>query len=550
MLDLLVLGSGIAGLSAALRAAGDHGLQVGVLTKSRMADAATRWAQGGVAAVLDGSSDNLELHIADTLKVGVGLSDPDAVRIMVTEGPERVMELIDLGARFDRDPDGRLALGREGGHSVSRVVHAGGAATGAEIERVLVAAVRRTAAVVHEQAFAFELVVSEGHCVGVRAMRADGTVITVEARNVLLSTGGAGQMFSVTTNPDEATGDGIAMALRAGVACADLEFVQFHPTALHVDRSPRPLVSEALRGDGAIVRDDTGERFVDELLPRDEVSRAVTRRMLDRGIDHVWLDVTELPDLAGRYPSIVSVLQSVGLDPTVDWLPVAPAAHYLCGGALTDLDGACSLPGLWAAGEVACSGVHGANRLASNSLLEGLVFGSRVASAVAAGRSGPTATGALATVIDPVASGSRHGVGTNPDGQPPDGQVQAAVTFESPAYSIVPTQGCDPQARAMVQQVMTAGAGVLRNAESLASVASDLGELARSGGDGSVAALEVANLITVAGASVAAALQRTESRGVHARTDTPATDPAQRHRLVTHASAAAVFDGCGTSGAG
>lgn len=543
MLDLLVLGSGIAGLSAALRAAGDHGLSVGVLTKGSMADAATRWAQGGVAAVLGDGIDNVELHVTDTLDVAVGLGDPDAVRAMVTEGPERVMELISLGARFDRDPDGNLALGREGGHSVARVVHAGGAATGAEIERVLVDAVRRTAAQVHERVFAVELVIDGGRCAGVRAVGPDGSVSTIAAHNVLMATGGAGQMFAVTTNPAEATGDGVAMALRAGAACADVEFVQFHPTALNVDRSPRPLITEALRGDGAILRDDQGERFVDELLPRDEVSRAVTRLMLDRGLDHVWLDVTGIDDLAGHYPSIASVLASVGLDPTTQFLPVAPAAHYLCGGVLTDLDGAASIPGLWAAGEVACTGVHGANRLASNSLLEGLVFGARVAQAVAAGRKGPSATGAMAALV-----GGQHEAGCSH----PDAAVRVVSpgvwAVEVPDLGIDPTVGCDPAIRPAVQRIMTAGAGVLRDAESLQQVAADLAALAATPGDGSLPALEAASVVTVANASVAGAAARTESRGVHWRLDHPDLDAGQCRRLVT--AGVGAFDAAGVGRAG
>lgn len=519
-LDLLVVGSGIAGLSAALRAARDHGLVVGLLTKGSLADAATRWAQGGVAAVLGGSDDSTDLHLADTLSVGAGLCDPAAVRVMVDEGPDLVAGLVSLGARFDRDADGQLALGREGGHSVSRVVHAGGAATGAEIERVLVEAVRATAARVVEHTFAVDLLVGAGGCGGVLVRHPDGTLGELHAANVLVATGGAGQVYAVTTNPAEATGDGVAMALRARVACADLEFVQFHPTALHVDASPRPLVSEALRGEGALLRDPAGERFVDELSSRDVVSRAMTRRMLDTGADHLWLDATGVDDLAGRYPSITAALAGAGLDPAVDWLPVAPAAHYLCGGVLTDLDGATSLDGLWAAGEVACSGVHGANRLASNSLLEGLVFGSRAAAAVAAGQRGPAASGAMAALV-----------GT-PQGQDTPGP---AVVLDHSLGSLEGagrTAGLDPAVRPEVGSVMFAGAGLERSAASLAAVAADLDALASRPGDGSVAALEAANLATVARALVSAATARTESRGSHTRSDHPATDPSQRRRLV------------------
>ncbi len=579
MLDLLVLGSGIAGLSAALRAAGDHGLSVGLLTKGGLPDAATRWAQGGVAAVLGGTDDSTDLHLADTLAVGVGLCDPDAVRVMVDEGPDRVRELVDLGARFDRDPDGQLSLGREGGHSVSRVVHAGGAATGAEIERVLVAAVRRTATVIHEHAFAMDLVVRDGQCTGVVAMLADGSVATVAARNVLMATGGAGQLFAVTTNPAEATGDGIAMALRAAVATADLEFVQFHPTALHIDRSPRPLLSEAMRGDGAVLRDADGERFVDEMEPRDVVSRAMTRRMLEQDVDHLWLDATAMHDVAGSYPSIAAVLTGAGLDPATDWLPVAPAAHYLCGGVVTDLDGATTLPGLWAAGEVACSGVHGANRLASNSLLEGLVFGSRAAQAVAANQRGASPTGAMATVLGNTVLGNTVPTSAAPTttAPTPAAPTPAAPTTTAPAGSpaaadagheqqtapgalvidltrVTPSiaTGCDPRGLVEVQRLMTTGAGLLRTRSSLLEVAAALDVLSARGGDGSVAALETANLITVAAATVAAALERTESRGVHTRTDTPDTDPGQRRRIVgwAPAPAAGSFDAVGSAGAG
>jgi L-aspartate oxidase len=489
------------------------------------------------------------------------------VRVMVDEGPERVGELVDLGARFDRDPNGQLALGREGGHSVSRVVHAGGAATGAEIERVLVAAVRRTATVIHEHAFAMDLVVDNGQCTGVVAMLADGSVTTVAARNVLLATGGAGQLFAVTTNPAEATGDGIAMAIRAGVATADLEFVQFHPTALHIDRSPRPLLSEAMRGDGAVLRDIDGERFVDEMEPRDVVSRAMTRRMLDHDVDHLWLDATAMHDVAGSYPSITAVLAGVGLDPATDWLPVAPAAHYLCGGVVTDLDGATTLPGLWAAGEVACSGVHGANRLASNSLLEGLVFGSRAARAVAAGQCGASPTGAMAAVLGGPGSTAAPG-GPVVDGPVVGGSVAGGPAMGGPVVGdgaapgarvidldlALPTSvdGCDPAGLAELQRVMTTGAGLLRSRSSLLEVAGALTALAARPGDGSVAALETANLITVASASVATALERTESRGVHTRTDTPDTDPDQRRRIVgwAHAPAAGSFDAAGSTGAG
>ena len=326
-LDLLVVGSGVAGLSAAVRAADEHEMRVGVLTKSDLHQAATRWAQGGVAAVLTGDPDSTDLHLADTLAAGAGLCDLDAVRVLVDEGPSRVIELIAMGARFDRDDAGNLLLAREGGHTLPRIVHAGGAATGAEIERALVERVRDTVQAVWEQWFGVELVVRDGRCRGVRAVDHNGEVQEIKARNVLLATGGSGQVFAITTNPTEATGDGLAMALRAGVPCADLEFVQFHPTALVSPRMPRPLLSEALRGHGALLRDTNGERFVDELLPRDLVSKAITRRMLELGVDHVWLDATPLESFSVRFPTIAADLVAAGLDPAVDWLPVAPAAH-------------------------------------------------------------------------------------------------------------------------------------------------------------------------------------------------------------------------------
>ncbi len=395
-LDVLVLGSGVAGLSAAVRLAAPpradgSPLRVGVLTKAELSQSATRWAQGGVAAVLGGDEDSTDLHLADTLAAGAGLCDAEAVRVLVDEGPTRVHELIAMGAVFDRQPGGALALAREGGHSTARVVHAGGAATGAEVERALVDATRSTAAAVLEEWFALDLVVEGGRCRGVLALSLDGELVEVRAHHTVLATGGAGQLFAVTTNPAEATADGLAMALRAGVPVADVEFMQFHPTALHHPAMPRPLLSEALRGHGALLRDAGGERFVDELAPRDVVSRAMAERMRTQGVENLWLDATGLASFDARFPTIAASLRAIGLDPSRDWLPIAPAAHYLSGGVVTDLSGATALPGLWAAGEVACTGVHGANRLASNSLLEGMVFGARLAEAILDGSEGPRA---------------------------------------------------------------------------------------------------------------------------------------------------------------
>ena len=317
-LDVLVLGSGVAGLSAAVRLAAPlrppagagrrPGLRVGVLTKAELSQSATRWAQGGVAAVLGGDEDSTDLHLADTLAAGAGLCDADAVRVLVDEGPARVHELIAMGAVFDRQPGGALALAREGGHSTARVVHAGGAATGAEVERALVDATRATAAAVLEEWFALDLLVEGGRCRGVLALSADGRLVEVRAAHTVLATGGAGQLFAVTTNPAEATGDGLAMALRAGVPVADVEFMQFHPTALHHPAMPRPLLSEALRGHGALLRDARGERFVDELAPRDVVSRAMAERMRGPGgREPVARRHRARPSFDARFPTIAAL---------------------------------------------------------------------------------------------------------------------------------------------------------------------------------------------------------------------------------------------------
>ncbi|HJV08056.1 MAG TPA: FAD-binding protein, partial [Acidimicrobiales bacterium] len=436
-----------------------------------------------------------------TLSAGAGLCDVDAVRVLVDEGPGRVQDLIALGAVFDLDAAGGLAFAREGGHSVARVVHAGGAATGAEIERALVDAVRATAASVMERWFAVDLLVEGGRCRGVVALDPSGRRHEVRAAHTLLATGGAGQLYSVTTNPAEATGDGVAMALRAGVAVADLEFVQFHPTALHHPQMPRPLLSEALRGHGALLRDAEGERFVDELLPRDVVSRAMAARMLAQGVDHLWLDATGLERFSERFPTIAAALAGAGLDPATDWLPIAPAAHYSIGGVLTDLDGASALPGLWAAGEVACAGVHGANRLASNSLLEGMVFAARVVEAISAGKDGCEETGAM---------------------RPSNWLQFAAHTRPSAART-----GDVAKIREQIQHAMTVGAGVVRDRASLEGVDLGMPEEADR-----VDVCEVRNLATVGAGVVAAAIAREESRGCHTRTDFPETSPAFARRLV------------------
>ncbi|MDQ6910504.1 MAG: L-aspartate oxidase [Actinomycetota bacterium] len=510
-LDLLVLGSGVAGLSAAVKAS-VLGLRVGVLTKGELSQATTRWAQGGVAAVLFDDPDSTDLHLADTLAAGAGLCDVDAVRVLVEEGPARVNDLIALGAEFDRDPGGALALTREGGHSVARVVHAGGAATGAEIERALVAAARSTAASLMERWFAVDILLENGACRGVVALDPAGKKHQISASQTLMASGGAGQLYAVTTNPPAATGDGVAMALRAGVPTADLEFVQFHPTALHHPSVPRPLLSEALRGHGALIRDTHGEQFVDELAPRDVVARAMAGRMLEQGVNHLWLDTTAISGLELRFPTIAAALHRAGLDPATEWLPIAPAAHYMIGGVITDLDGATSLPGLWAAGEVAATGVHGANRLGSNSLLEGMVFAARVVEAVAGGKDGPDDTG-LMRAAQSAESTSRE--------YPPTGDIPRVGP------------GGGAKARELLQREMSAHAGLLRDADSLARAQAAANNVPSAPAADSVEEWQLSNLATVARALIAAADIRQETRGAHNRRDFPTRSEAfQRHIVV------------------
>jgi L-aspartate oxidase len=552
--DVLVLGSGVAGLTAA-RAAAEAGLSVTLLTKGDLAASATRYAQGGVAAALS-PEDSPELHFSDTLSAGGGLCDPEAVRVLVGEGPARLRELMALGAEFDRaggGSGGPLAMAREGGHSLARVVHAGGDATGHEVERALVAAVATHPAVtVREGWLAVGIDMEDRRVAGVTAVAPDGTPIVVPARHVVLASGGAGQLYSVTTNPALSTGDGVAMALAAGAAVADVEFMQFHPTALHHPAMPRPLLSEALRGEGALLRDDQGVAFMAgdhplaDLAPRDVVSRSIAHRLVERGLDHLWLDATSIDDFPQRFPTIWAACQGVGLDPTREWLPVAPAAHYLCGGVVTDVDGAASLPGLWACGEVADTGIHGANRLASNSLLEGLVFGHRVAAAIAAGRDGAQPTGAMrgvpldAVPFDDASTTNRRSSVPGPGTQ----ERQLADDPVSPnRRSSVPPLGTQERRLAVaalrdrLQRDMTTYAGVLRDGAGLAqagkavaAVAADLGDDAGSP-DGRDAA-ELRALLAVARAVVTAAGERHESRGCHHRLDHP--EPHQPLERIVH----------------
>jgi L-aspartate oxidase len=504
--DVVVVGSGIAGLTCALHLR-EAGLHVTVVTKVNIDDGSTRWAQGGIAAVLD-PLDSPEAHARDTLVAGVGLGDAGAVEVLVREGPARVRELMRWGAAFDRHPDGSLMLTREGGHHANRIVHAGGDATGAEVQRALHAAVQRDPWIrLIEHALVLDLLTTKkGRACGVTlhvlGEGAEDGVGAVLARAVVLATGGMGQVYSVTTNPSVSTGDGVALALRAGAVVTDLEFVQFHPTALYTSRggAQQPLVSEALRGEGGYLRDADGKRFMvgqhelAELAPRDIVAKGIHRVMAAEGSDNVWLDARHVTDVTSRFPTITAFCREAGVDPADDLIPVAPAAHYASGGVRTDLQGRTSIRGMYACGEVACTGVHGANRLASNSLLEGLVFGRRIAADIAANLPEP--------------------------GEPADPEV-----LES--GGAVATSG-----RLPLQRAMSRGAGVLRSAESLkeAAVAVGAAEPAPAG----TAAWEAANLFTVAGALVAAASKREETRGCHWREDFPeASDAWLGHLLVS-----------------
>ncbi|MFE5870569.1 L-aspartate oxidase [Streptomyces roseifaciens] len=518
--DVVVVGSGVAGLTVALRCAA-AGAKVTVVTKALLDDGSTRWAQGGIAAAL-GEGDTPGQHLDDTLVAGAGLCDDEAVRTLVTEGPDAVRRLIATGAQFDTDAEsGAILLTREGGHHRRRIAHAGGDATGAEISRALVEAVRAASIETIEHALVLDLLKdADGRAAGVTLHvmgegERDG-VGAVRARAVVLATGGMGQVFSATTNPAVSTGDGVALALRAGAEVSDLEFVQFHPTVLWLGpdaEGQQPLVSEAVRGEGAHLVDADGHRFMvgahelAELAPRDIVAKGIMRRMQERGAQHMYLDARHFGAemWEHRFPTILAACRAHGIDPVTEPIPVAPAAHYASGGVRTDLLGRSTLPGLYACGEVACTGVHGANRLASNSLLEGLVFAERIAADVTAGL---------------------REAGGPGEALPPEASTAGTVL-------------AGPKARPEIQRIMTEGAGVLRSRESLERAAA---ELARIDEDAAAAleapgteSWEATNLLLVARVLVAAALRREETRGCHWREDRPDRDDTawRRHLLVT-----------------
>jgi L-aspartate oxidase len=375
---VIVVGSGVAGLSCALTLS-ERGHEVVIVTKARTSDSATFYAQGGIASQwFSEVDDSIESHIHDTVLAGAGLCDDSAVRVLVEESKDAISRLMSRGAKFDQLSDGSLARTLEGGHRNPRIIHSGGDRTGEEVERALVSSINSDSISnisVIDHHMVTRLLIDNGRCSGIVCVDERGVETILEADHVVLSTGGAGQLYSVTTNPLLATADGISLALQSSVLCADLEFMQFHPTALHVDNMPRPLLSEALRGAGAILKDSEGQALMKgvhpmgDLAPRDVVSRQIARVLREQETECVYLDARGIIDFEHRYPTIYSSCMDIDLDPRRDMIPVSPAAHYYCGGVVTDLSGATSMPHLWAAGEVACNGVHGANRLASNSLV-------------------------------------------------------------------------------------------------------------------------------------------------------------------------------------
>src|ERR1700733_10975558 len=503
--DFLIIGAGIAGLRAAITLA--EAGRVLVVTKEALGESNTQYAQGGIAVAISGAED-VELHLEDTVAAGDGLVDPVAARVLVEEGPSRVEELLRWDTHFDRyatgDHTGELMLTREGAHSRNRILHANGDATGREIGRALLAHASATPGItLLPWTLLTDLLTVEGRVRGAQLLDENGEIRTVQARSVLLASGGAGQVYRDTTNPAVATGDGIAAALAAGAGLADMEFYQFHPTALSLPGVARFLLSEALRGEGAWLVNAAGERFMQryhpllELAPRDVVARAITREGIGKRSGEVlpvYLDMRHVTgiDPDARFPGISAFLHQHGLDLARDLIPVRPAAHYLMGGVRTDVDGRTSLPGLYAAGEVACTGVHGANRLASNSLLEGLVFGARAAEAMrgAEHRAQSSELRADAKRVQ--------------DHEPRD--------FSEPLREL--------------QQLMWSKAGLLRDAEGLRAAAGEFPRLSRAwrGAWLTRALVEYRNLHTVSKLIVQSALAREESRGAHYRNDFPRRD--------------------------